>query len=137
MRGVGIDTLRAFAPVLILGAALGMFVALSNAMEERHHNLALLRALGAPQSRLFRLLIHEGVTLAAAGVILGLLPGHLGAVSIGQWLADARHVKFSGAVRATEELRLVLAAVGLGVMAGSIPSLRAYLRDIARTLSQR
>ena len=96
-----------------------------------------LGKLGAPQARLFRLLILEGVTLTAAGVILGLLLGHLGAEIIGHWLADARHVEFSGAVWVKEELWLVLAALGLGVMAALIPALRAYLGDIAPTLSQR
>ena len=137
LLGDGIDTLRAFALVLILGAALGVFIALSNALEERRHDLALLRVLGAPQGRLFRLLIVEGVTLTAAGVILGLLLGHLGAEIIGHWLADARHVKLSGAVWVKEELWLVPAALGLGVMAALIPALRVYLGDIAPTLSQR
>jgi putative ABC transport system permease protein len=106
-------------------------------LEERRHDLTLLRVLGAPQARLFRLLFLEGVTLTAAGVILDLLLGHLGAEIIGHWLADARHVEFSGAVWVKEELWLVLAAVGLGVMAALIPALRAYLSDIAPTLSQR
>jgi ABC-type cobalamin/Fe3+-siderophores transport system ATPase subunit len=76
---------------------------------------------GAPLGRLLRLRILEGVTLTAAGVILGLLLGHLGAKIIGHWLADARHVEFSGAVWVKEELWLVLAALGLGVMAALIP----------------
>jgi putative ABC transport system permease protein len=46
-------------------------------------------------------------------------------------------VEFSGAVWVKEELWLVLAALGLGVMAALIPALRAYLGDIAPTLSQR
>jgi hypothetical protein len=76
---------------------------------------------GAPQGRLLQLRILEGVTLAAAGVILGLLLGHLGAEIVGHWLADARHVEFSGAVWVKEELWLVAAALGLGVMAALIP----------------
>jgi putative ABC transport system permease protein len=137
MLGVGIDTARAFALVLILDATPGVLIALSNALEERRHDLSLLRVLGAPRGRLFRLLILEGVTLTAAGVILGLLLGHLGAEIIGHRLADSRHVEFSGAVWAREELWLVLAALGLGVMAALIPALRAHLSDIAQTLFQR
>jgi putative ABC transport system permease protein len=137
MLGVGIDTLRAFALVLMAAAALGIFIALSAGLEERRHDLALLRVLGASQRRIFLLVVLEGVTLAAAGVILGLVLGHLGAQIIGGHFADARQVSFTGWAWVSDELWLVLSVLLLGLTAALIPALRAYHSDIALTLSQR
>jgi len=46
------------------------------------------------------------VTLAAAGVILGLLLGQLGAKIIGHWLADVRHIQAPAVTIACELLQL-------------------------------
>ena len=45
--GVGVDTLRLFAIVMMASAAASMFVALTSALHERRYDLALLRMLGA------------------------------------------------------------------------------------------
>ena len=91
----------------------------------------------APQAGLLGLLILEGVTLTAAGVILCLSLGYLGAEVIDHWLADARQVEFYGALWVKEELWLVLAALGPGVMSAQIAATSACIGDIALTLSQR
>ena len=45
--GLGIDGFRAFAWVLVAGAGLGIFAALSNALAQRRYDIAVMRALGA------------------------------------------------------------------------------------------
>jgi putative ABC transport system permease protein len=137
MLGMGFDTLRIFAIVLVSASALGIFIALTNALEERRQDLALLRVLGASPEKLLSLVMLEGVTLTLAGVILGLLLGHLGAQSIGSWLADTRQITFTGWVWMREELWLVAGALALGVVTALIPAIRTYRRDIAPLLAQR
>jgi putative ABC transport system permease protein len=137
MLGMGFDTLRIFAIVLVTASALGIFIALTNALEERRQDLALLRVLGASPGRLLSLVILEGVTLTLAGVILGLLLGHLGAQGIGNWLADTRQITFTGWIWLKEEGWLVAGALALGVLAALIPAVRTYRRDIAPMLAQR
>ena len=45
--GVGTDVIRGFALFLIASAALGMFIALYQAMDARQYDLAIMRTLGA------------------------------------------------------------------------------------------
>ena len=46
MIGVGVEVLRAFGLVLVLVAALSVFIALLNALEDRRYDLAVMRMLG-------------------------------------------------------------------------------------------
>src|SRR5258708_659272 len=85
--GVGVDALRILAVVLVVTAAVAVFVALMSALQERRYDLALLRTLGARPGTLFALLAAEGVTLVVAGVILGLVLGHAAAEALGRWIA--------------------------------------------------
>src|SRR5207344_3459720 len=84
--GTGVEALRAFALVLMLAAGLSVFIALYTALEERRYDLAVMRTLGASPARLFGLLLAEGVVLALAGAILGLVLGHGLAAALGVWL---------------------------------------------------
>lgn len=137
MLGMGFDTLRLFAIVLVSASALGIFIALTNALDERRQDLALLRVLGASPAKLLSLVMLEGVTLTLAGVILGLLLGHLGAQLIGSWLADTRQITFTGWIWMREELWLIAGALVLGVVTALIPAVRTYRRDVAPLLAQR
>lgn len=56
LLGVGIDVLRGIAAIVLAAAALSMFVALYNALEERKTDLAILRTLGAQPAKLLLLL---------------------------------------------------------------------------------
>jgi len=53
------------------------FSALSMGVTERQRTLAMLRAVGALRSQIFRLVILEGLILSIAGVVLGILAGML------------------------------------------------------------
>ena len=94
--GVGVDVLRVFAVVLMVTAALSMFVALMSALQERRYDLALLRTLGARPATLFALLAAEGVTLVIAGVILGWVLGHAAAEALGSWIARSNPWSITG-----------------------------------------
>ena len=45
--GIGINTMRVFAAVLIASSLLALFVTLYNALEERRYDIAIMRLLGA------------------------------------------------------------------------------------------
>ena len=85
--GVGTDTLRGFGLLLIATAGLSVFIALSNAMQERRYDLAVMRTLGASQRQLFTQPLLEGLLLAGAGALLGILLGHVVAEAVGHVLS--------------------------------------------------
>jgi putative ABC transport system permease protein len=134
--GFGVDTLRAFAGILIFSAALSVFIALTNALQERRYDLAVLRTLGAAPGKLLRLILTEGILLALAGALFGLLLGHLATEVLGRWLTTARQVEITGLTWLPQELWLIALALGVGLLASIVPALSAYRTDIAATLAK-
>jgi putative ABC transport system permease protein len=136
MLGVGGDVLHGIAMLVLLSAALSMFVALYNALEERKTDLAILRTLGAPPVKLLLLLLAEGLTLALAGALLGWASGHVAVEVLGHALSQDQNLSLSGWTVAPDEAWLVPVALCVGLVAALLPALRAYRTDIAATLAR-
>ena len=135
--GVGIDTLRAFGLLLIASAGLSVFIALSNAMQERRYDLAVMRTLGASQRQLLAQPLLEGLLLAGAGALLGVLLGHAVAEAVGRLLPEGRNIGLTGLTWLPDELYVLVLTVGVGLVAALLPAIQAYRTDIAAVLASR
>jgi len=133
--GIGLDTLRGFGFLLILTAGLSVFIALSNAMQERRYDLAVMRTMGAPRRTLLAQPMIEALILAVGGAVLGILLGHVVAELLGRSVPDLRAMGLSGADLRIEELYLVALALVVGALAALIPAVQAYRTDIAAVLA--
>ncbi len=134
--GVGLDTMRAFAMILLASAAVSVFVALTSALQERRYDLALLRTLGARPASLFVLVAAEGVTLVIAGVILGFALGHGATELLGRWLAATRSWSITGLAWEPAEFTIAVAVIAAGIATSLIPAFQAYRRDPAILLKR-
>jgi putative ABC transport system permease protein len=134
--GVGVDVIRGFAVFLIVAAALGMFIALYQALDERQYDLAIMRTLGASRLRVFSVLLLESVLLAAAGAVLGVVVGHVLLALIAAWLPAAAPLAAGASRLLPEELGVVALAIAGGILAASLPAWRAYRLDVAATLAK-
>jgi len=137
MMGFALDALRIFAGVLILASALGLFIALINALNERQTDLALMRLLGASPARLAAQTLAESMTLTLAGAILGLFLGHVATHLLGQWLEATRQVQMSGMLWLNEEWALLAGALVLGLLAALWPAWRISRQDVAPVLARK
>ena len=72
------------AGLAMLLAALGIFGVMAYAVAQRTNELGLRIALGAPPGNIMKLVLIQGMKLAALGVLLGLI----GAVTLTRWLAS-------------------------------------------------
>ena len=135
--GVGVQTLQWFALVLMVSAALSLFVALTSALQERRYDLALLRTLGAHPSSLAMLTLAEGVTLLVAGVILGSALGHGATHALGLWLAGSGSWPLTGWMWLPEEALLAAGVVVIGALTCLMPAVQAYFSDPASLLAKR
>jgi len=135
LLGVGVDVLRGIAAIMLLSAALSMFVALYSALEERKTDLAILRALGAPPRKLLSLLLVEGLLLACTGAALGWIAGHATLEALGRMVSDEQNLSLTGLYVTSAEAWLVPVAIVIGLAAALLPAWRAYRTDIATTLS--
>jgi putative ABC transport system permease protein len=136
MLGVGVEVLRAFGVVLVLAAGLSVFIALTQALEERRYDLAVMRMLGAARGRLMALLLLEGLALAAAGALLGLALGHVLTELLGAALRAQQQVPVTGWTWDARELWLVVLALAVGAAAALIPAFRASRAEVAPVLAE-
>lgn len=133
--GVGIETLKWFAFLIMTISALSVFISLYNSMKEKKYDLAIMRCLGASKLKLFTLVMLEGLMITVSGAILGLLIGHLALHLIGVY-QESSQARLTGIFFVNEELYLVMAGLLIGIVASIIPALQTYRVDIARTLSK-
>lgn len=134
MVGVGTDVLRGFGIVLLLVAALSVFIGLYHAVRERSADLAMLRMLGAPPGKLAALVGMEALWLAAIGCVAGLVVGH-GLTALLGWLLQAqRSLSIDALTWATGEWMVPLGAVVLALASAALPAWNAYRLDVTRLL---
>jgi len=137
MLGIGTDVLRAFAGVLLLTAGLSVFIALWSAVRERRGDLALLRMLGAPPSRVAALLLTEALWLGALAAVLGVAGGQALAALLGWMLQLDNSLLIGGLVWPPELLWVPCLALGVSLLAASLPTLGAYRVSVLELLQSR
>lgn len=133
--GVGVDTLQWFAVLIMLIAAISVFVNLYNSLKERSYDLAIMRTLGASRSKLFFIVITEGVLLTLAGTAIGIALGHLALQLIGS-NQESSQARLSGLVFLSDEVYLFVAGLAIGIFASAIPAIQAYRSNISKILAK-
>ncbi len=114
----------AIGGISLLVGAVGILTLFTVALQERRREIGLLRSLGATRPLVASLFLGEAATLAAIGGALGLLAG-CGIALLLHALLPAVPVAFAKFHLALAEMT----AVVLGLLAGTIPALRAARLD--------
>lgn len=135
LLGMGVTTLKVFAGIMIACAALGIFIGLTNALNERRADLALLRLLGATPATVFFTIALQGLALGLLGVILGIVLGHVGAEWTGSIIQRAHHMSLTGWIFFKQEGVVIGVALILSVFAALVPAWRAYRDAVPETLN--
>ena len=136
LLGVALTALKVFALVMMLCAAMGIFIGLTNALDERRADLALLRLLGASPATVFLTVLVQGIALGVTGVILGALIGHAGTEWVGTTLEKTHRIALTGFTLIREEFWIAAGALGLALLAGIFPAWRAYRSAVPELLSR-
>ena len=136
LLGVALTALKVFALVMMLCAAMGIFIGLTNALDERRADLALLRLLGASPATVFLTVLVQGIALGVTGVILGALIGHAGTEWVGTTLEKTHRIALTGFTLVREEFWIAAGALGLALLAGIFPAWRAYRSAVPELLSR-
>jgi putative ABC transport system permease protein len=119
-----------FALGALILAAMGLFGVVSGSVTRRRHELAVRLAVGADHGRVLRLVVREGATLVALGVLIG-VPG----VYVAGRLIRGVLV----GVSPLDPLTLAAVALGLGLVAMTacyVPARRVLAIDPAQSLRQ-
>jgi putative ABC transport system permease protein len=132
--GVGVDTLQWFALLIMFIAAISVFVNLYNSLKERAYDLAIMRTLGASKSKIFTIVILEGLILTIVGTIIGIALGH-GLLHIIGANQESNQAKMNGLLFIKEEFYILAAGVLVGLLASIIPAIQAYRSNISKILA--
>lgn len=136
LLGIGIDGAQMFAWLLAATGGLSIFVALLAAASAREGDLALLRVMGASRTQIFGTIMIEGLIIAAIGALAGLLLGH-GILALARANFDQlKDFGFDPFTLLWGEGAIVLAVLGIGLVAAFIPALRVFRQGLAETLAR-
>jgi len=119
--------LLVFAYVALLVGAFIIFNTFSITVAQRTREFGLLRTLGASRGQIMRAVVEEGLLLGVVGAVIGLLGGiGLAPALDGLFKAFGADLPDSGTVLETRTIVVsLLAGVGVTVLAGLAPALRA------------
>lgn len=151
--------LLALTCMICVVSALSILVGIYNSMSQRHHEIAVIRALGANRSKVMLIMLCEAMLLALIGGFLGWFFGHVLNVAIGPWVENYTGVSIGffdlapgldlsllpGAERLPEfitnssissELLIIPGLILLAVIVGLYPAISAYKTDVSKALAK-
>jgi len=95
-----------------------------------------MRVMGAGRSKLFLLIILEGVLLALLGFIVGYIISHVGLEVIAHYAKASYRYSLTGFIFLKDEMIIFTISLLIGIVAALIPAFQAYRTDIHETISK-
>jgi putative ABC transport system permease protein len=130
-----VQLLTALAYLLMLLAAISVFTALYQSLQEEQPQLAFLRAIGASPGKIFGLIVTKGLVIGLAGFLLAVLLSQLALWLMANFLENTYHFTLSSSLLNLNTLYLFFATLALVLLASVGPAIRAYRLNISKTLA--
>jgi len=128
VRRFSMEMVALFAATALLLAALGIYGTISYLVNEQTREIAIRLALGAQRSNILKMVLRQGLSLAAAGAAAGLA----GALMVSHLMAGLLYGVSPTDLTTFAGVTLVLTTVALA--ASTIPALRAMRLNPITTL---
>ncbi|MBX9914288.1 MAG: ABC transporter permease [Pseudomonadaceae bacterium] len=122
---------------VVLTGLIGMLTAILTSLNERRREMAILRSVGARPWHIASLLLVEALSLAAAGIVLGVGLLYLGIALVQNSLQANYGIWLPLALPSRYECSLLGAILAAALLMGAIPAWRAYRQSLADGLSIR
>ncbi len=131
--GIGVEVVNILGLVIVILSATSVFIALFNSLKERKYELAIMRSMGATRSKIFRLILAEGLVLTIIGSLFGFGLAHFGFWILGFSVEQIANME---AFFVNEEYFVLAGSFIVGIFASIVPAALAYNSDISETLSR-
>ncbi|MBM3363142.1 MAG: FtsX-like permease family protein [Betaproteobacteria bacterium] len=122
----GEQALELMVWVVAIVSLLGLVAAISAGLEQRRHELAVLRSLGAGPARVFVLLLTEGLIITTTATLAGVVLTVLILLGLGDWTGQHYGITVSLRGPLDSQLAMLAGVVLAGVAASALPGWRAY-----------
>lgn len=135
--GVVERSMLLISSLVVLVGLCGLVAVVLAGLNERRRELAILRSVGAQPMDILAMLVIEGLLLTVIGCCLGVLL-LAGASALLGPLAESRFgLALPLRLLTAEEVPLLLAVVGVGLLASLVPGYRAYRLSLSDGLTPR
>lgn len=121
--------------LIVIVSGIGILVSIYNSMNERQHEIAVIRALGAGRQKVMLLVLLESILLSLAGGLAGWVLGHALIAALSPWIAVQTGVSIGFWQFVSYELVIIPALIALAALVGYLPAMTAYRTDVAKALS--
>jgi putative ABC transport system permease protein len=135
MMGIGIETLKWMAILIIIVSAISVFVSIYNSLKDRKYEMALMLSMGASRTKLFALLLLEGLIIGVLGYVFGIILSRIGLSIMSESAQKSYHYQFEPMAINVNDCWLLLACLFIGVVDAAIPSIGIYKINISKTLA--
>ena len=127
--------LLVLAVLVVVVAGVGMMVSIYNSMNDRRHDIAVMRALGARRRTVMFIILLESILLSLGGGALGLAMGHGLIGLLGPSIAEHTGVIVHMWQFQLNEIILIPGLIIMASVVGYMPAVVAYRTDVARSLT--
>lgn len=136
MMGDTTKALGYMAMLIALVAAISIFISLYNSLKERRYEIAIIRVHGATPLQVFLMILFEGLIISMLGLIIGMVAGHIGMELAGNMLQNDYKYSFSGWLWVHGEYWIIMAAIGVGILASLLPAIQGSGINLHKTLAE-
>jgi len=126
--------LLVLSALVVVVAGMGILLSIYNSMNDRRHDIAIMRALGASRAIVMSVILLESILLALGGGLLGVLLGHGLTALLAPMISSQVGVGVTALEFRTVELLLVPGLIVLATVVGYLPAAVAYRTDVAKSL---
>ncbi len=127
--------LLVLAVLVVVVAGVGMMVSIYNSMNDRRHDIAVMRALGARRRTVMVVILLESILLSLGGGAVGLLLGHMLTGALAPYIMEQTGVVVHALHFQLSELILIPGLIILASLVGYLPAVVAYRTDVAQSLT--
>lgn len=121
--------------LILVVAGISVLVSIYNSMNERSHDIAVMRSLGASRFAVMAIVLVESILLTLGGGLAGMLLGH-SLIGLASPYVETRTGVTLGLFQFDwREIVLIFGLLVLASLVGFLPAVSAYRTDVAKSLA--
>ena len=151
--------LLALTLMICIVSSISILVGIYNSMNQRKHEIAVMRALGASRTKVLLIMLSESILLALTAGIIGWVAGHLLNVAMSPIVEQQTGIRMGffdvapsmplaflpgasvlpewlASLQVSPELLLIPGLVLLAILVGLYPAVSAYRTDVSQSLGK-